>query len=252
MELLSAIITDYGSDDLDVRRMYGGASRRTYQPIRRQSRLKGREGTFWRSISRKEARQIVLAARRYELATKEHGKRTGALGGVAIEILDYFANLVDFRTGRLDPSINTLMDKLCRSRDAIVRALKALRTHGFIDWLRRYVPADDPTGQIQVQQTSNAYRLSMPQCALKLLGRYGQQSPTPDDEQHRRDEHDAMIEEHRKSLSMAERPLFDIEDDKLAQSLSRLGAALERKNRESAKQTESLSTSINIRKKDTP
>lgn len=241
------------SYDLDKRSMYGGASRRTYQPVRKQSRLRGREGTFWRGISRIEARQIVFAARRYELATKQAGKRTGALGGVAIEILDYFANLVDFKTGQLDPAITTLMDKLCRSRDAIVRGLKALRTHGFIDWLRRYIPADDPSGQIQVQQTSNAYRLSMPKRALKLLGRYGQKAPIPDDEQHRQDEQAAMIEEHRSQLSMSELPLFDMgSDNPLAQSLARLGAALDRKKRESVERTESLSKSIINRKKDTP
>ncbi|HRM75333.1 MAG TPA: helix-turn-helix domain-containing protein, partial [Paracoccus sp. (in: a-proteobacteria)] len=54
--------------------------------------------------------------------------------------MELFANLVDFRTGRLEPAIETLMRMLRRSRDAIVRALKALRSHGFLDWLRRYVP----------------------------------------------------------------------------------------------------------------
>lgn len=44
------------------------------------------------------------------------------------------------KTGQLDPSIETLMRKLKRSRDSIVRALNALRAHGFLDWLRRYVP----------------------------------------------------------------------------------------------------------------
>lgn len=218
------------------------SQRRTGQPVRRHSWQKGREGTFWRDINRKEARQIVFAARRYELNTKQAGKRTGALGGVALEILDYFANLVDYSTGRLDPSINHLRAKLRRSKDAIVRALDALRRHGFLEWKRRYVPANDETGRIQVQQTSNAYRIRMPKIAKKLMGKYGVPSPIPDDEAHRIAELDKQLKEFKASLSLSELPLFELgKDDKLAQSLARLGALIEAKNRESVEQAESLS-----------
>ena len=46
---------------------------------------------------------------------------------------------MDYTTGRLEPSITALMDKLYRSKDAIVRALVSLRRHGFLYWIRRYV-----------------------------------------------------------------------------------------------------------------
>ena len=215
------------------------AAKPNRQPIRRHSYLKGREGLFWQSITRQDARRIVLAARKYDLDTKQHGQRNGALGTVAIEVLDYVANLIDYRTGRLEPSLQHLMEKLKRSKDAIVRALKALRDHGFIDWIRRYVPADDDTGRVQVKQTSNAYRLNLPERARKLLGRYGQQSPMPDDEAQRIAERERLIEEHRASLSLAELPLFDVEDEGLAEVLSRLGQMVQ--ERESAKRSESLS-----------
>jgi hypothetical protein len=39
---------------------------------------------------------------------------------------------------RLDPSIDWLQRKLRRSRAAIVDALAALRSRGFLDWRRRY------------------------------------------------------------------------------------------------------------------
>ena len=100
-------------------------------PVRRQSYLCGWcESVFWRKTSRQEVRRILLAAIRYELLLRRKGRRCGPLGSVAIEVLEYFANLVDVRTGRLEPSIDTLMRRLRRSRDAIVRALKNLRTHG--------------------------------------------------------------------------------------------------------------------------
>jgi len=81
-------------------------------------------------------------------------------------------NMIDHATGRLDPAIDTIAGRIKRSRDAVWRALKALKAHGFVDWLRRYVPA--PTaGQAgpQVRQTSNAYRLTLPAIARALLGR---------------------------------------------------------------------------------
>ncbi|WP_307960296.1 hypothetical protein [Sinorhizobium medicae] len=91
----------------------GAPAERERTPVRRQSRAAGRcEGVFWRRTSRQEVRQIVLAARRYELTCREPGSRNGPLGGVAIEVLELFANLVNFRTGRLDPSIAFLMLKL--------------------------------------------------------------------------------------------------------------------------------------------
>ena len=95
--------------------------------------------------------------------------------------MEFFVNLVDFRTGRLEPSIDTIMGKVRRSRDAVVRALKALRAHGFLDWLRRYEPTGNEGRGPQVQQASNAYRLSLPEKALRLLGRFGKAPPPPDD-----------------------------------------------------------------------
>ena len=259
MELLGKVTADFGDlslpskRDWNKRRMYGGTSRRTYQPVRKSSFLKGREGTFWRSMSRRDARQIVLAARRYEVATKEKGKRNGALGSVAIEILDYFANLMDYRTGRLDPSIATLMRKLCRCRDAIVRALKALRQHGFLDWLRRYVPTGNEGRGVQVQQTSNAYRLFMPKRAKELLGRYGKAAPIPDDAATYEANKAALIDEWLNEMPMSEQITFKLEDDALSRSLVRFAKAIEeKKKRESVQQTESLSRSIINREKDMP
>ena len=135
--------------------------------------------------------------------------------------------------------IDTLMAKLRRSRDAIVRALKALRSHGFVDWLRRYIPTGNPGAGPQVQQTSNAYRLSLPARAKALLGKYGAKPPILDDIAQERQEREEAINAHLKALSLPERALEVIEDSKLGQALARLGKNIENK-RESAKQTESL------------
>lgn len=216
---------------------------RTSIPVRRQSRRFGQcETPFWRRSERRIIRTILLAARRYDLVHKKPGARSGPLGHVGIEIIELFANLIDYKSGRLDPSIDYLMRKLRRSRDAIVRALKALRDHGFLDWLRRYAPTGNYGRGPQVKQISNAYRLSLPARAKVLLGRYGTTPPVPDDHAHAVSEKTALIEAHRNSLETGERTLFDFGNTPLGWSLARLGRLIQQ--RESAKQTESLSSSI--------
>ena len=208
-------------------------------PVRRHSHFKGRsEGRIWRPTNRQETQKILMAAKRYELAERQKGARSGPLGSVAIEVLEFFVNLVDFRTGRLEPSLDTIMGKVRRSRDAVVRALKALRAHGFLDWLRRYEPTGNESGP-QVQQASNAYRLSLPEKALRFLGRFGKAPPPPDDHVQAEAERKAVIDAHRAALDMGELALFDIGDNPLGQALARLGKSLQ--ERESAKQTESQS-----------
>ncbi len=220
-------------------------AKRTGQPVRRRSGCAGRcEGLFYRRITAREAGQIRLAARKYELATKQAGARNGALGGIALEVLDYLTRLIG-RDGRLEPSLDFLMRKLRRSRDAIHRALKALRQHGFLDWLRRYVPTGNEGRGVQVQQTSNAYRLSLPERARRLLGRMIGDAPMPDDFAYARAAQAAEIVAHERSLPLAELPLFKVEDEALAATLSRLGALLSaKKERESASRTESMLGSI--------
>lgn len=239
MFIQAAATLDTGANGESVSRR---ASRRTHEPIRRQSHLKGREGVFWRPVTRSELDKIMLAAVKYDTAMKQPGKRTGPLGLVALQVLALLANKVNRRTGQLDPSIEFLMAKLRRSRDAIVRALKALREHGFLDWLRRYVPTGNQSGP-QVQQTSNAYRLSLPARALRLLGRFGRPAPLPDDFTHAREQRAAQIDAHLANAHPVDRAVFAVEDEGLAAVLASLGHLIfSRKERESAEQTESPSS----------
>ena len=208
------------------------------QPVRRGSHRAGRcEAMFWRPTSRQEIRRVVLAARRYDLLGRRAGRRNGPLGHVALEILELLANLVSYKTGRLEPSVAFLMEKLRRSKSAIYAALHALKAHGFLDWLRRYEPTGREGRGPQLRQTSNAYRLSLPARALRLLGRLLQAPPLPDDVQHARELHASEMAAHRASLPLDELPLFEVEDDRLGRLLASLGRSVQ--ERESAKQTES-------------
>lgn len=217
----------------------GGAAER--KPIHRNSRRKGScEASFWRGTSRQDVQKILMAARYYDRSKKEPGKRNGPLGGIALEVLALFANLVNFKSGRLDPSLDYITDKLRRSRDAVVRALKALRDHGFLDWPRRFEPAPNEGRGPQVRQVSNAYRLSAPKRALALLGRWAGRPAAPDDDQVARKERAAMEAEHVETLDLEGLAAFKIEDSDLAKALALMGKAID--SRESAKRTESQST----------
>jgi len=208
--------------------------------VRGQSRLAGRcEGTFWRRTDRREVRRVVLGARRYELAGRQAGRRNGPLGHVALEVLELLGNLVSYRTGRLDPAVTYLMEKLRRSRDAVVRALAVLRSHGFLDWLRRYEPTGHEGRGPQVRQVSNAYRLSLPTQAAQLLGRWGQYVPLPDDVAHQRQTRQQEVEAHKADLGLGELGAFMVEDDTLGRLLGRLGRLVQ--ERESASRTETQS-----------
>ena len=206
-------------------------------PVRRHSYRCGQcETRFWKRTNRQEVRRILLAAKRYELILRRRGRRCGPLGSVAIEVLEYFANLVDFRTGRLEPSLDTLMRRLKRSRDAIVRALRNLHTHGFLDWLRRYTPTGNEGPGPQVRQASNAYRLHLPERAKEILGWRGLPPPLPEDCEHAREVRAAELEQHGKFLSREGPDLSGIEDEGLRQSLALLGKNV---RRESARRAES-------------
>ncbi len=207
----------------------GPAPRMGRHPVRRGSRLAGTcEGAWWRRTDRQEVRRVVLAARRYEVVGRQAGRRNGPLGHVGLEVLDLLASLVSYRSGRLEPALAYLMGKLKRSKDAVVRALAALREHGFLDWLRRHEAIELVEGPgPRVRQVSNAYRLSLPKRAAQLLGHWLTSPPLPDDVAQEREDRAAYLATYKAALPLSELPLVEVEDDRLARVLGDLGRAVE-------------------------
>lgn len=142
----------------------------------------------------------------------------------------------------MEPSLDYLAAKLRHSRRAIVAALKALRAHGFLDWMRRYVPTGNEGRGPQVQQISNAYRLFLPPRAARLIARMFSSAPVPDDFDHAQQERAAEFERQRASLSELERTRLDVDaDDPLGAALLRMAEARAlRQEREFLKEPESL------------
>ena len=140
------------------------------------------------------------------------------------------------------------MRRLKRSRDAVVRALRNLRTHGFLDWLRRYVPTGNEGRGPQIRQASNAYRLHLPERAKQFLGRWGLFQPLPEDCEHAREVRQAEQGRYGKSISREELALSTHGDTPLGQSLAQFGRNMDQRKRdeqrESARRAESESESI--------
>lgn len=152
------------------------------EKIWRRSRLAGHcESMFWQPFNKEDGKRFLYGAELFERHTRKPGRPAGALGHVGIEVLRELIRAVDWKTGRLDPSITTLMARLKRSKAAVVEALRRLRAAGFLDWIRRYVPTGRDGFGPQVQQTSNAYRLSLPKAAAKLLGLLAKAPPVAAD-----------------------------------------------------------------------
>ena len=132
---------------------------------------------------------------------------------------------MSYRSGRLEPSYAYLMGKLKRSKDAVHRALTALREHGFLDWLRRHEAVELVEGPgPRVRQVSNAYRLSLPARAARLPGapayraaatrRRGAGARGPG----------RLLSQQKASLPLSELPFAEVEDDGLGQGAGRAGA----------------------------
>ena len=213
----------------------GGKER---QRVRRDSHRRGRcEANFWRRTDRREVQRVVLGAKKYDLDGKQPGRRNGPLGPVGLQVVEFLANTVDYATGRLEPSYAYMMAKLKRSKDAIADALTALQEHGFLEKLRRY----ESTGQEgergpQVRQTTNAYRLTLPKRAARLLGRIMQTAPLPDDVVQAQEERAAEREAYKAALPLDELARFEVEDDPLGRALAVMARNI--RERESAQRGE--------------
>ena len=150
-----------------------------------KSRPLGRcENNFWKSLDRnlrdRILRGVELYDRRHLDQAKAQGRRCGPIGLIGIQVYRLMVlKIMNYSTGRLEPSISYIAKRLGHSRQSIVNALKALRAHGFLDWLRRYEIYDDATGEGKIRQATNAYRVMLPREAEKLIAKAA--PPVPDD-----------------------------------------------------------------------
>lgn len=181
--------------------------------VRRNSYYEGQlEDRIWRPFAGgkpRRARRVIGAMlkaikmherqTRFSRQQQKAGCRNGVLGPIAIEVFEALCHkFLDFRTGRLDPSVEAIAQAVGRSYNAVHNALKSLRAAGYLHWIRRSRPKDNPDAWgPQIEQISNAYAILIPANVKALIGWIMGKAPTPIDERHRReqqqDELDTML-----------------------------------------------------------
>lgn len=219
--------------------------RKDRQPVRRHSHRRGRcEGTYWRQTNRQETRRILLGAQTFDREKKAFGRPAGPIGHVGLQVLEYLTNVIDHATGRLEPSIARIAKKTGRCRASVIRALKALRLHGFIDWVRRYEETGREGAGPQVRQVTNAYRLLLPAWAARRLGVKGESAPLPDDVAQEQEDRAAEREGYKAALPLDELALTEVEDDVLGRLLAAMGRHI--RERESTGRSEIQSKGLNL------
>jgi uncharacterized protein YukE len=194
--------------------------------FRESSRLRGTfERSFWRSVTKHEARKIAAACEAFEDATKRYGKREGALGATAVRVAKYLANMAHACRGRVDPSFAEICRKVKRSRAAVARAIRNLVLHGFLERVRRVERTSRVGAGPQLRQTSNAYRVSLPAKAAGLIERF---FPLPADE---------LVRQQQRAIEQKAYDKAGIEilgaSSGMSAALKRMEEALERKRLES-------------------
>lgn len=227
------------------RRWSRGDSPRSGEPVWRNSYYVGQiEDRIWRPISFGNARAgkrwtgaLLKAARQLEHESRrkrqevEPGARNGALGDIGLRVLEYLYNVVDYATGRLEPAIRTIAAETGYAYSAVHRALGRLRQHGFLAWMRRSKPVEDPQpGGPQVEQASNAYGLLVPAALKSRLARLFGKAPMPACEEDRRAIEAKEMERMLAGLSATERHAVTWSGDLLlGDTLKRLALAIDRR-----------------------
>lgn len=177
-------------------------TRRTGQPVRRHSYYAHdkRSTALWRPLGdNRSARRLIgarlKAAEWYNERNKQPGDRQGPIGDVGLRLLRELYRIVDFKTGRLEPAIDTLCERVKRARSTVVKYLAKLKEHGFLDWVRRSEPTvNEGQAGPQIRQISNAYGFSLPRTAAAWVAKILGGGPTPDDELARREEDRRQVE----------------------------------------------------------
>lgn len=227
-------------------RLGRGDSPRSGEPVWRNSYTVGQiEHRIWKPINGGSTRggkrwtaALLKAAKSLELRTraerraKEPGARNGVLGEVGIAVLEYLYTTVDYASGTLEPAIRTIAEEIGRAYSAVHEALCRLRAHGFLHWIRRSQPIENPDpGGPQIAQASNAYALLVPAGMRAWLGRLIGNGPEPaceaDRRRAQREEFDRMLA----GLS-AEQYAMDFVwtgDRLLGETLRNLAAAVDRR-----------------------
>ncbi|AHJ73297.1 hypothetical protein A265_01857 (plasmid) [Zymomonas mobilis subsp. mobilis str. CP4 = NRRL B-14023] len=151
--------------------------RRTPDPVHRDSYDVGeRENTVWKPVNPNEIGAYLEAVDQYSI-------KTGNISDRAVRLLKMLFRMVDFKTGRLEPTLDTICEWVGYARATVVRLLKQLQEQGFIRWIRRSIKIKTDGAGPRRKQTSNAYGFlspkSWPEMARKVFERVMRRKNAP-------------------------------------------------------------------------
>lgn len=166
---------------------------------------------------------LRLALKELRAKQREEGYRGwDRLQGNDLLVYDALLDRMDHRTGQLYPELATIAGDAGLSKQTVIDALKRIRAHGFIAWVRRSKRKPESEGQAgpQREQTSNAYYVDF--AALRRLTRRAWLRFR------------ALVERRLKGLAGAMTAIAGearaIQDAPLAAAIAALGEAVERES----------------------
>jgi Bacterial regulatory proteins, gntR family len=114
-------------------------------------------------LPKKEAARRWHKARRFDRQTHTPGKHGGTLGrsGLAVLYVLLF-DFLDYATGQLDPSYDTIAAKAGVARRTVAAALRRLKAAGLLHWQRRSREDKEAAGGFRRVQETNAYAVLPP------------------------------------------------------------------------------------------
>lgn len=118
----------------------------------------------WVRVSKKKASQIWHQARIWDRQTRSKNKHGGCIGRTGLAVLySLLWDTLNWETGQLDPSIETIARRANVGRTATINALKRLKKLQIIDWVRRSLGSLDENGEFRLRQQTNAYAVAGPE-----------------------------------------------------------------------------------------
>jgi len=108
-------------------------------------------------LPKKRAVRLYHEARRFERQTRTPGHQDGAIGRNGLALLHALIfDCLNYASGRLDPSYETLARLANISVRSVARGLAKLKAAGVLNWVRRCVESFKE-GRFTLEQETNAY-----------------------------------------------------------------------------------------------
>lgn len=218
-----------------------GGVHRTGAPVLRDSIEAGTfEGVFFAAPAKGEPDRLVRVARaaldtgrRLKRAVRAEGRTLSpaeralaAMTAGAVRVYEELCTLARLNAGRVYPSYDWLAQATALGRATVARALAVLEGAGFLVRQRRFQRVAGEGPGPRYEQTSNAYRPTLPQRLLAHLPRWARPAPLPADvvqaQAERSEEQAAMLA----GLSCRELAQAQV-GGALGRVLAKLGAALD-------------------------